>query len=55
MSKVTAIKEQEEKILRENGMDPSKYGVLQITEDHIRLLCYKTRDIIEIWKGDRSW
>lgn len=55
MAKVTATGEREERILRENGMDPGKYGVIHKEDDCIRFLCYKTRDIIEIHKGDRAW
>lgn len=55
MSKVTSTNEREEKILRENGMDPSEYGVIHSEDDYIRFLCYKTRDIVQISKGDRPW
>lgn len=46
---------EEEVILRENGLDPNEYAVIQRTETIIRLLCYRTRDYIVIEKGDRAW
>lgn len=45
----------EERILRENGLDPNEYAVTYRTEDAIYLLCYRTRDTLTIRKGDRSW
>lgn len=47
--------ERDEQIIRENGMDPKNYGVLYRDADCIRLLCYITRDMITIYKGDRKW
>jgi hypothetical protein len=45
----------EEQIIRENGMDPSRYGVCYKDADMIRLICYATRDTVTIWRGDRKW
>lgn len=55
MSKVTVPDEQERQILRENGLDPDGYGVTYRDDTTIRLLCYKTRDVIKIEQGDRLW
>ena len=55
MPKVRTASEQEERILRENRLEPGEYGVLHSDEDFIRLLCYKTRDDVTIRKGDRPW
>lgn len=55
MHYILALEEKEKRILRENGMDPKCYGVMTRDEDMIRLLCYKTRDIITVHKGDRKW
>lgn len=55
MPKVRTASEQEERILRENRLEPREYGVLHSDGDSIRLLCYKTRDVIEIHRGDRRW
>ena len=55
MAKVRVPTAEEEKILRENRMEPREYGVLNRDETSIRLLCYITRDVIEIHKGDRAW
>lgn len=46
---------EEERILRENGLDPNEYAVIYRTDTEIRLLCYKTRCYIVIEKGDRAW
>lgn len=55
MPKITVPNEQEQRILRENLLDPGEYGVIHSDETTIRLLCYITRDIIEIRKGNRPW
>lgn len=55
MPKVDTPTEEEERIIRENFMDPDRYGVTFRTETAIYLLCYKTRDQITIRKGDRQW
>ena len=47
--------EKEQKILRENGLDPDEYCVTYSDGKRIRMQCYKTRDIITIEKGDRKW
>lgn len=55
MPYVTVPNEREEQILRENGLDPKNFGVTFRSADCIRLLCYTTRDIITVWRGDRKW
>lgn len=55
MPNVTTLTKQEEQILRENGMNPKDYGVMYRDAACIRLLCYLTRDVITIDKGDRKW
>ena len=55
MARVRVPDEEEEKIIRENRMDPKEYGITYRTETEIYLLCYKTRDEIVIRKGDRPW
>lgn len=47
--------EQEKRIIRENGMDPERFGVSYRDDTSIRLLNYRTRDYITIHKGDRRW
>lgn len=53
--KVRVPEPEEERILRENGLDPNEYAVTYSTEDAIYLLCYRTRDTLTIKKGDRAW
>lgn len=53
--RVLVPNEREERILKENGLDPKEYGVTYQDERKICLLCYKTRDEIWIRKGDRKW
>lgn len=55
MPSVTVPTPQEESILRENGLDPNRFGVIYRDLDTIRLLCYATRDNITINRGDRKW
>lgn len=55
MLEVTVPTEREKQILRGNHLDPEEYGVTYSGDTKIRLLCYKTRDTIEINKGDRPW
>lgn len=55
MPNVTQADDRELQIIRENGMDPNNYGVCYRDATCIRLLCYLTRDIITIDKGDRKW
>lgn len=55
MPSITVPTEQEARIIRENGMDPERYGVQHRAEDYIVLLCFKTRDTVTIRKGDRKW
>lgn len=47
--------EQEKRILRENGLDPDRYGVVYRDDATIHLLNYDTRDDVVIRKGDRTW
>lgn len=55
MPYVTTPTDQEAKILKENGLDPERFGVTYRDNDTIRLLCYATRDNITINRGDRKW
>lgn len=52
---ITKLSESEVQILRENHLDPKEYGVIRRTADSIKLLCFDTRDIVTIDKGDRKW
>ena len=55
MGRVRVPDETECQIIRENGMNPDSYGVEFRDADTIRLLCYATRDVVTIWRGDRKW
>lgn len=55
MPKIDTPDEREEKIMRENGMDPRAFCVIHSDEDMIVLRNYKTRDDVTIRKGDRKW
>ena len=55
MPKIDIPDEKEQKILRENGLEPDKFCVTHREEDMICLRNYKTRDDITIRKGDRPW
>lgn len=55
MSKYTVPNEKEKRIIRQNLLDPEKVAVMYSDETKIRLLCYPTRDVIVIEKGDRKW
>ena len=48
--------EDEKQIMQENGInDVKSYGIMYRDADTIRLLCYATRDVITIHRGDRKW
>ena len=55
MGKYRTPDEAEERIIRENGMDPERFAVQHRTEYAIVLLNYKTRDTVTIYKGERKW
>ena len=55
MSKFSVPDEREAEIISRNGMDPKEYAVILREENYIQLLCYKTRDTIDIRKGDKQW
>lgn len=55
MSKYRALKEQEEEILRRNGIDTEHVVVELRTKDSIWLLNHKTRDTIVVRQGDKKW
>lgn len=55
MAKARTPTEEEERILRENGLDPSRYCITFRDEDTIALRNYKTRDDIIVRRGDRKW
>lgn len=45
----------EKQIMEQNGLDPEEYAVVQGGEDWLHLLCYRTRDTIRIYQGDKKW
>lgn len=45
----------EQEILRNNQMNPREYVVVNQGEGFIHLRCYKTRDDITIYQGDKKW
>lgn len=47
--------DRERRILDGNGMNPEEYAVVQGGEDWLHLLCYRTRDTIRIYQGDKRW
>lgn len=47
--------ERERRILKSNGLNPEEYAVVQGGEDWLHLLCYRTRDTIRIYQGDKKW
>lgn len=55
MSKPRGLDPQEERICRENGVDPDHVSVEYRGEDYIVLLNHRTRDNITIRKGERKW
>lgn len=55
MSKYRVPDEQEQRIIRENGMKPEQFSVEFRSKDSIYLLNFKTRDTVAIHKGDRAW
>lgn len=55
MSNYKAADKREQEILQRNGMNPREYAVMSSGDRWIRVLCYKTRDVILIEMGDRKW
>lgn len=55
MSKYRVLTEQEEEILRRNGIDTEHVVVELRTEVSIWLLNHKTRDTIVVRQGDKKW
>lgn len=55
MSKFKVASEKETRVIQQNHMEQKNYAVMYSNERTIRLLCYDTRDIIVIEKGDRKW
>lgn len=49
--KYTVPNEQQAKIIRENGIDPDCVTVHMAGEDYIRLLVFKTRDMVTVEKS----
>ena len=47
--------DRERRILKCNGLNPEEYAVVQGGEDWLHLLCYRTRDNIRIYQGDKKW
>lgn len=55
MGKARVPDEQEQRIIRENGMDPDRFQVTFRDETTIVLRNHKTRDEVTIHKGERPW
>lgn len=55
MANSRVLDEREKEIVRENGMDPDRFGVLYRDDTTIWLLNFRTRDTVTIRKGDRPW
>lgn len=55
MSRYHVADDREQEILRRNGMNPGEYAVMGSGEDWLRVLCYKSRDVILLNQGDRRW
>ena len=55
MSRVKATNAEEEKILRDNHLDPSRFGVLDRTDGKIVLLCYSSGCRVIIEEGLKKW
>lgn len=55
MAKARAADEREQRILRENQIDPDRFSVIFRDEDTIVLLNHITRDTLTVRKGDRAW
>lgn len=49
--------DQVEMVMRQNWIDapPGEFAVISADKNTIRLLCYLTRDVIIIQRGDRNW
>lgn len=45
----------EQEILRNNQMNPREYVVVNEGEDYLHVRCYKSRDDITIYRGDKKW
>lgn len=55
MPKFVTPKPEQAEILRRNGIDPDSVAVDDWGDDWIRVLVYKTRDMITINMGDKAW
>jgi len=55
MANPRVLNDREREIVRENGMDPDRFGVIRREDSAIWLLNYRTRDTVTIRKGDRPW
>ena len=55
MTKARAADEQEQRILRENQIDPNRFSVIFRDEDTIVLLNPIKRDTLTVRRGDRAW
>ena len=45
----------EREIMKNNCLDPEEYAVVRSGEDWLHLHCYRTRDDILLYQGDRKW
>lgn len=55
MPKIETPDKKTQKIMRNNGMDPSAFCVTYQDDTMICLRNYKTRDDITIHQGDKKW
>lgn len=54
MSEFKVPTKEQAKTLRENGIDPDAVAVMADSEEELRLMCYRTRRVIWIMKGDTN-
>lgn len=55
MSRYRVPDAREAAIIRLHGLDPEEFAVMHSDENNILLLHYKTRDFIEVRRGDKPW
>jgi hypothetical protein len=55
MPKYKIPDDRESEILKRNGIAPESVAIVFSDDDSIRVLNYKTRDEIAIYRGDKQW
>lgn len=55
ITKVRALTDQEQGLLKRNGIDPERCSVVHREDDYIVLINHRTRDNIVIRRGERPW